>query len=257
MPTTILMYHGVNSVGGGPSNPHCIGERCFSEQIRHLAASNLSVLPWARIGYSQAEAGAVGLTFDDANRSDVACSRALEQLGYSALFFVPTEYVDCAGRLARSDIVDLWRRGMGIGSHGHRHAPLVRLGDADLERDLSHSKAILEDIVGNRVVHLSFPGGSYDERVLAVARAVGYERFYTSDWGSNSDLETASGVLRRIAIVDGLAIEAFDDVLRTRYRRGMPARFRVKELAKSALGERNYLRLRRALVKRRSDSHQR
>jgi len=246
------MYHGVSAVGGGSVNPHCLAERCFSVQIRHLAASGRNVVPWTQMASAaSAETRAVGITFDDANRSDIGCSHVLECMGYSGLFFVPTEYVDREGRLTRYDIADLWRRGMGIGSHAHRHAPLVRLGDAELARDLATSKSILEDIVGARIVHLSFPGGAYDARVLAAARAVGYERFYTSDWGSNGGREADRGVLRRIAIVDGLGIDAFDDVLDTRYRRGMPAGFWVKEVAKRALSERTYLRARRIFVKRR------
>jgi peptidoglycan/xylan/chitin deacetylase (PgdA/CDA1 family) len=192
-------------------------------------------------------AGAVGLTFDDGNQSDSVCARVLEALGYSALFFIPTEYVGRNGRLSKADIVDLARCGMGIGSHGHQHVPLPRLDDEKLGADLRHSKTTLEDIIGSAIDDLSFPAGAYDERVVSMARRVGYKRFYTSDWGSNGAREMASGVLRRTAVVDGLTTEAFEDILRGRHRRMRQAQFRLKEAAKRGLGEHNYVRLRRFL----------
>jgi len=253
MQTTILMYHAVRTSGGGALNPHCISERNFRGQMRQLEDSGRPVLPWPQLSTGrEGSAPAVGVTFDDANHSDIACSRVLEHFGYSALFFVPTEYIDQAGRLAKSDIADLWRRGMGIGSHGHQHVPLVHLGDSQLAEDLARSKAILEDIVGAPVEHLSFPAGSYDRRVLSVARTIGFKCFYTSEWGSNSAREMASGVLRRVPVVDGLCIEAFNDIVEARHRWSKQAQFHLKELAKRALGERNYLRMRRALASRRS-----
>jgi peptidoglycan/xylan/chitin deacetylase (PgdA/CDA1 family) len=253
MPTTILMYHGVSATGGGPSNPHCLSERTFGLQMRHLKDSGRAVVPWNGMTTpAPADSRVVGITFDDGNASDIGCSRILATLSYSALFFVPTEYIGRDGRLAKADIADLWRRGMGIGSHGHRHAPLAHLTNAELVADLTRSKAILEDILGARVEHLSFPAGSYDRRVLATAREVGYARFYTSGWGSNADREMAAGVLRRMPIVAGLGLDALDRMLDARYRRRNHARYYVKEFAKRALGERTYLRMRRALVNQRT-----
>lgn len=249
--TIILMYHGVTAVGGGAANMHRISERCFREQMTYLKQSDYAVLPWKEMigGRLEDDATAVGLTFDDANLSDVACARLLQLLGYSALFFVPTGYLDQDGRLSRSEVAELSDWGMGIGSHSHHHAQLARLNDSQLEEELGRSKAILEEIIKLPVEHLSFPGGSYDAHVLSVARKIGYRYFYTSEWGSNGITEAARGVLRRIPLVDGLSIEGFRDILEMRDYQKKRAQFRLKELAKRTLGERNYLRLRRALVK--------
>jgi peptidoglycan/xylan/chitin deacetylase (PgdA/CDA1 family) len=252
--TIILMYHGVTPVGGGTENMHRISEGCFREQMTYLNQSGYAVLPWKemmRAGRLEDDRTAVGLTFDDANLSDVACARFLRLVGYSALFFVPTGYLDQDERLSRSDVAELSDRGMGIGSHSHRHAQLARLNDSELEEELARSKAILEEIIKLPVEHLSFPGGSYDGRVLSVARKIGYRYFYTSEWGSNGTSEAARGVLRRIPLVDGMSIEGFRDILEMRDYQKKRVQFHLKELAKRALGERNYLKLRRALVKQR------
>ena len=248
----ILMYHGVIATGGAAANMHCVSQSCFIEQMNYLKVSGHPVLPWGDIsaGRLAGNGTAVGLTFDDANLSDVTCASILQSRGYSALFFVPTDYLGRSGRLARTDVAELSRQGMGIGSHSHHHVQLVRLDDSQLDEELRRSKGILEDIIKLPVEHVSFPGGSYNGRVLAAARKAGYRYFYTSEWGSNGARETAAGVLRRIPLVDGLNIEAFRNIVEMPNYRTKRAQFHLKELAKRALGEQSYLRLRRALVKR-------
>jgi peptidoglycan/xylan/chitin deacetylase (PgdA/CDA1 family) len=205
--TIILMYHGVTATGGGSANIHCISERCFNEQMTYLKDSGHTFLPWREISAVQVKGNKtpVGLTFDDANLSDVVSAGILQRLGYSALFFVPTECLDRSGHLAKSDVAELSGQGMGIGSHSHRHVQLVRLTDSELEEELVRSKAILEDVTTRAVEHLSFPGGSYDDRVLSVARKIGYRYFFTSEWGSNGRRQAATQVLRRILSLTGLA----------------------------------------------------
>jgi peptidoglycan/xylan/chitin deacetylase (PgdA/CDA1 family) len=65
--------------------------------------------------------------------------------------------------------------GHEVGSHSLTHANLVWLDDRGLIRELSDSKAMLEDITGAAVKSLSFPFGSWDRRVWDAAKSVGYE----------------------------------------------------------------------------------
>jgi len=250
--TIILMYHRIIATGSVAANMHCISESCFIEQMSYLKASGHPILPWRDmiVGGPDGSGTAVGLTFDDANQSDVTCATILRSHGYSALFFVPTEYLDRSGRLAKADVAELSQQGMGVGSHSHHHVQLVHLEDSQLDDELRRSKGILEDIIKLPVEHLSFPGGSYNDRVLAAACKVGYKYFYTSEWGSNGTKETAAGILRRIAVVDGLNSEGFRNLVEMSNYRSKRAQFHLKELAKRALGEETYLRLRRAFVKR-------
>jgi len=250
--TIILMYHGVIATGSVAANLHCISEDRFIEQMDYLKVSGHPILPWRDMstGGLDGDGAAVGLTFDDANRSDVTCASILRSRGYSALFFVPTDYLDRSERLAKADVAELSRQGMGIGSHSHHHVQLVHLSESQLDDELRRSKGILEDIIKLPVEHLSFPGGAYNARILAAARKAGYRYFYTSEWGSNGAKETAAGVLRRIPVVDGLNGTGFRNVVEMSNYRRKRVQFHLKELAKRALGEQSYLTLRRALVKR-------
>ena len=256
MHTIILMYHGISEAGGGSANLHCISERSFKDQMNYLAQSAHPVLPWTDMTTSSAVQSVranVGLTFDDANASNIGCARILSRMGYSALFFIPTADLGKNGRLGKEGLLELMRHGMGIGSHSHHHVPLVQLSDTKLGEELGRSKAILEDMIKVPAEHISFPAGSYDARVLDAGRQIGFKYFYTSDWGVNSSRQFSRRVLRRIPILSGLKIAEFQDILEMRNYVPKRIQFYAKELVKRTLGEQNYLKVRRAFVKRISD----
>jgi peptidoglycan/xylan/chitin deacetylase (PgdA/CDA1 family) len=63
---------------------------------------------------------------------------------------------------------------VAVGSHTERHPRLTTLPDADLQRELSASRAYLEGLTGRVVDVLAYPYGDADERVAGAARAAGY-----------------------------------------------------------------------------------
>jgi peptidoglycan/xylan/chitin deacetylase (PgdA/CDA1 family) len=255
MPTLLLNYHGVTDRGGGDANLHCLPKRSFQAQIEHLARNRYHVVSWRELlGADEGDNTLrVAITFDDGHKSDLESARFLKSFGYDALFFIATEYLGQPDYLSPADIVDLQHLGMGIGSHSHHHAPLAPMPQAAVEQELSSSKRALEDAVHASVEHLSFPGGSYNARVVSVGRRVGYTFFYTSDWGLNTKRQFAAGVLRRTSVVNRLDIRQFDALLQLRNYHLRQALFRVKELTKRALGSERYYKLRRSLLSLRDD----
>ncbi len=247
------MFHSSPFVRARPTENN--SERSFRDQMNYLAQSAHQVLPWTDMtsSASQCVRAKVGLTFDDANASDIGCARILSRMGYSALYFIPTADLGKDGRLGKQGVLELMRHGMGIGSHSHHHVHLANLSDRKLEEELGRSKAILEDVIKLPVEHISFPGGSYDARVLDASRQIGFKYFYTSDWGVNASGQFSRRVLRRIPILAGLKIAEFQDILEMRNYVPKRIQFHAKELVKKALSEQNYLKVRRAFVKRISD----
>jgi peptidoglycan/xylan/chitin deacetylase (PgdA/CDA1 family) len=139
----------------------------------------LQTLEWLR-GRSD-----VHISFDDGNRSDVEVALpALLERGMTATFFVLAGRLDDPPYLDADDVRRLRAAGMAIGSHGLHHRDWRRVSDAELARELSHSRRILEEVVGEPVTQAAAPFGSYDRRVLARARRDGgYARLFTSDGG--------------------------------------------------------------------------
>lgn len=248
----VINYHGITELGGGNTNLHCLPIALFQEQMHHLKQRAFSVAPWQAMLANSPTSGngiSVGITFDDGRKSDVESARFLRSLGYSAIFFIATKDTGKAGYVDRNDIVELQRLGMGIGSHSHEHVQLKPLNDARVKDELITSKQILEDILQTPVTQFAFPGGSYDARILDIARQIGYRNFFTSDWGVNGARHFYVGVLRRTSITNNVGMSKFDALLRSRNYLRQQLGFYSKELLKQYLGEDLYYRLRQRLLK--------
>lgn len=124
------------------------------------------------------------LTFDDGNESDFTIALpALVKRGLTAGFFITADRLGQPGFLSRAQVPALAGAGMTVGSHGHRHVPLRQLSSGEIRQDLERSRLVLEELVGSPVTALALPYGDYDRRVLACARATGYQVVLTTDRG--------------------------------------------------------------------------
>ena len=70
-----------------------------------------------------------------------------------------------------------------FGSHSHRHEILTYLNDDEIRRNLIKSKEILEKLLGERIIHFSYPNGDTNARVSTLCRNVGYEYGYMAKSG--------------------------------------------------------------------------
>lgn len=250
--TLILIYHRITEAGGGKTNLHCLSRRTFHEQMNYLKQSSRPVVSAREMVNAGDDIPGVrvALTFDDGTESDIESAYELRALGYSALFFIATDYLGKAGYLSRRLLADLHGLGMRIGSHSHQHVHLAPLADRDVEKELRRSKEILEDMVGTAITDLSFPGGSYSQRVLTIARRVGFRNFFTSDWGVNRRRHFARRVYRRTAVLNYFDIDQFEALLALRNYRARQVAFQTKELAKRIIGVDRYSNIRRMLLDR-------
>lgn len=253
MATLILIYHGTNDHGGGTANMHCLPARRFREHMQHLKQSGFTIAPWREMlsGPSDRSRPQIGLTFDDGCRSDLENARLLQSLGFQALFFIATEYLDQEGYLSREELPELLQLGMGVGAHSHHHVQLSLLSHTQVEQELVSSKAILEDILQVPVITVSFPGGAYDDKILDIGRRAGYEYFYTSDWGVNSSRQYGRRILRRTSVLNHFDLTQFDDLIRLKGYYARQAMFFLKEGIKKSFGEDGWDRVRKTVVSRR------
>lgn len=67
-----------------------------------------------------------------------------------------------------------------VGSHTLSHPRLTLLNDADAIREIASSRLVLEEILGRSVTLFSVPFGAFDDRIIRICRAAGYERVFTS-----------------------------------------------------------------------------
>jgi peptidoglycan/xylan/chitin deacetylase (PgdA/CDA1 family) len=144
----------------------------------------------------------VHVTFDDAFRSAASVFPELRRLGVPHQIFVCTKYAlvgaplgipELAGDDPNELVTMNWdelrdhaARGVAIGSHAVSHPHLRGLSDAELRRELSESKAEIEDRLGRSCDDFAYPYGEHDARIRAATRAAGYGRAYAL-LGSRSD----------------------------------------------------------------------
>ena len=77
--------------------------------------------------------------------------------------------------LTWTELGELAEAGWEIGSHTRRHPRLTRLYDEELAEELRASREACEAALGCPCRSLAYPYGDVDERVVAAARAAGYE----------------------------------------------------------------------------------
>jgi len=110
----------------------------------------------------------------------------LRELGMKAVVFV------VAGKNVRSNIWDrhrgvppapllepghiaeMSREGIEIGSHSLSHPRLTDLPDDEAWKELSHSKLLLEILIGSAINSISYPYGLVNERIKSMAHDAGY-----------------------------------------------------------------------------------
>ena len=254
--TAFLMYHELERVGRPlcSSDPgyvrYVVREDDFRDQMDHIAAigkRGIGVSEWYDGGDATCERSVV-ITFDDGCETDlILAAPIVREHGFTATCYLTVDYLDRPGFLTRTQVRALGATGIELGCHSMSHAYLGDLDDAGLHREIVQAKVALEEISGVAIRSLSCPGGRYDERVLPMAHAAGYDTVTTSRavWnirGHPSDL------LGRIAIMRGADPKQFAAALSGHDVRARKLRDSALAGAKLLLGNTLYEKLRAVLL---------
>lgn len=249
----VLMYHRIESgscpVDAPEERPWAIDIGEFERQMEHLRAGGSVGVSMDQIhrrlgSGAGVPAGWVGITFDDGNRSDYEHALpVLSRLGFRATFFVCAERID--GELPAPHLRALHAAGMHIGSHGMTHRFMTSLDAGEEEHELVRSRALLESVTGEPVVHFAPPGGRWSARTGRALQRAGYTAVSTSRYGFNA-ADAAVFAYRRLPVVRTTSMETFDAMVRADRRRLWQgyARATVLGTARRILGEAGYSRAR-------------
>lgn len=184
------MYHHVHKTGWTPcadADPHytvTAGDLQTQLQLLGAGAGFLSYED-ALHGASSAGGGTeLVLTFDDGYRSTLEAARELaEPLGIEAVVFVTANRIGRPGYLSGPDLRMLRELGWVVGAHGLTHRPLSLLPADELDTELLQARQIIEDHLGEQVVHISLPHGKGGKRERIQAVRAGYRSLATSRVG--------------------------------------------------------------------------
>lgn len=104
---------------------------------------------------------------------------------------IPPELTGALRSMSWEMVRDLHRAGVTVGSHTRSHRVLPNETPADVHAELAGSRRVLEERLGTRVEHLSYPAGQFSPACVEAARAAGYRYAYTTcrhQWPESPEL---------------------------------------------------------------------
>ena len=114
-------------------------------------------------------------SWDDGHKCDVRLARMLKEHGLRATFYVAPENQEFAKQdlLTLPEIRDI-SQDFEIGAHSMTHRRLPAISEQEAARELSESKAVLEDVTGKEVKVFCYPGGAYTKLHAQLVKDAGY-----------------------------------------------------------------------------------
>lgn len=201
----ILEYHTITNKPDPSSEIYNVTPAEFSAQLDYLQENGYTTITLndfikARRYGKALPPKPIILTFDDGyadNYSEML--PILEAHGMTAVIFVITNELGKPGYLTLSQLKDLQRRGVEIGSHTADHLPLVTLNDELLINQIRVPKIFLEWNGLEPIGSISYPNGVYNPEIIELLKAENFLAAVTGEAGLNT-LETDPYKLKRVHI---------------------------------------------------------
>lgn len=200
----ILMFHSISEAPPRARTPSLyLSPQRFRAYLGHISRLGFRGVSMGEATRQLAEAGAkrpeklVCLTFDDgfADNAEQALP-ILREYGFTATCYVTSgllgsfnawddERLRVRTRMMSRPQVREWHdAGMEVGAHTQTHCDLTSCADpSEREEEIEGSKADLEDLIGSKVSHFSYPFGRHDARAVAAVRAAGFTSAVTTREG--------------------------------------------------------------------------
>jgi peptidoglycan/xylan/chitin deacetylase (PgdA/CDA1 family) len=194
---------------------------------------------------SPSEERAICLTFDDGWLGNyLHAYPILKEYEFKATFFIATDLIGKPFYMTWEDIKEIAASGMSIQSHTVTHRPLAHMGGERVLFELSESKRVIEERLGQEVRHLSLPHGIKDERIWNLAQGIGYKSICTSNVGFQT-WESDGPWFRRISIGNGVSEKKFELIVQGKNRAiwGMMIIKSLKNILRGTIGANTYRKL--------------
>jgi peptidoglycan/xylan/chitin deacetylase (PgdA/CDA1 family)/glycosyltransferase involved in cell wall biosynthesis len=190
----ILMYHHVAPTGSPKFTRWRVTPEAFEDQLRCLqdaGAYSITLEGWrtAMIAKTPLPGKPVLITFDDGYLDFATYAwPLLKRYGFSATVFIVADFVGKTNRwdsifdygedlplLNWKQIEQLHAEGVEFGSHTLSHRPLTSLSVAEIIREGSQSRAIMERELGIPITTFAYPYGDLDPLVQYLIGTCGYD----------------------------------------------------------------------------------
>lgn len=200
----IVYFHSVH-----PTHPLAHRPELFRAMSDIIAQSGKNIVTVSKLGQHLREGkdirNCIAITFDDgyADNAEIALPILIER-GLSATCFVATGFISEVKNtpydperkyrlysdlpiMSKSQIYELSRAGIEIGSHADTHCYLKNKKSEIVRKELRDSKAKLEDMINKPVVSFCFPNGEIPNNARQILQEEGYLQAVTTRWGCVHD----------------------------------------------------------------------
>lgn len=186
----VLMYHAVCPPQNNPNSIFTSPE-LFQAQMRYLKQRDLRGVSMQELRQAESVGNArrlIGLTFDDGYEDFLQNAvPVLERFGFSATVFVVGGMLGGENNwqfrynprpqlnlLSVEGVREVSARGMEVGSHTMTHMPLFGTEQELLEEEVSSSRRVLSEVLGQAVDGFCYPYGAIDSAAVQAVRRAGY-----------------------------------------------------------------------------------
>lgn len=198
----VLIYHSISDEKNKVATPLKLFEEeiAYLERKHHnfLRISDLMTLKEKKIRKPTI------IYFDDGFKDNLTNALPiLKKYGIQATIFVTTGYVGKENKyLNWGEVLFLKKNGFEIGSHTVNHKRLAEAGPKEAEFEISESKKIIENKIGDDVYSFSFPKGSFNDNVKNIIAKSGYKIAVSGGVGLNDVEDIKSSGLTVLKNVD-------------------------------------------------------
>lgn len=114
------------------------------------------------------------LTFDDGYADNWSAYKTLKKQNMKGVFFVVVRTIGDTKHLSTEQLMTMSRDGMEIGSHTIDHVDLTSLDKAHAEKQVLHSKALIEEMLGRPIISFCYPEGKLKKETVQILQGSTY-----------------------------------------------------------------------------------
>ncbi len=189
----ILMYHSLSSSATPGFRQFTVSPALFSEQMAYLHRCRYTPLTVTQFVNARSKGAfalaehPVILTFDDGFADFFTDALpVLKQYNFTATLYITTAFIGGTSQWMRREketirrmlswqqVREIAKNGIECGAHTHMHPQLDTLSAGAARYEMAHSKALLEDHLGQAVHSFAYPYGYQTARLRQLARETGF-----------------------------------------------------------------------------------
>ena len=142
--------------------------------------------------------GQIKIQMDDGFRGIYDCYDFLIKNNIPLEVFLITDKIGSNNYLSKSQILDLFDDNLiTFSSHTSSHLNLTLCNEEKIHQELLNSKFVIEDLLHENISSLCFPMGYFSQKIVQIAKNIGFSKMYSSIPGSYRDTIISSNVYRR------------------------------------------------------------